>query len=286
MAATQNQTGLVPVVTYEDLSDSEGYLVVLVNDSGTLEARLPDATSELATHVVVNGNTAGEYADVEPLDSGRIVSVKAKGTGNPGALLVLADPATAADAGKVLTDPGTRTAGYYVGIALESWVDGQLVRVRPVGPIPIAGKRSRAQLSRQAASYESLTGSGTWDDLTLTNEEYDDDGIVAISGGNAVIEAGTYELEAVVGVGDADNFAVRLYDNTNTTELTRRSGYAANSGSGHCEIVVKTTVTFAAQATVKLQAACSNAGGIAGYSYDPDTHGYGRSHILNITKIA
>ena len=59
----------------------------------------------------------------------------AKGAGNPGDLLVLADGVTtAADKGKVRSKAGLTTgSGTYrlVGVAEEAFVDGQLVRMRP-----------------------------------------------------------------------------------------------------------------------------------------------------------
>ena len=55
----------------------------------------------------------------------------AKGAGNPGDLLVLADGVTtAADKGKV-RKPTTTGTYRLVGVAEEAFVDGQLVRMRP-----------------------------------------------------------------------------------------------------------------------------------------------------------
>ena len=62
----------------------------------------------------------------------RSVRIVAKGTGNPGDLLVLADGATvAADKGKVRKVPATAGTYRLVAIAEEAFADGQLVKARP-----------------------------------------------------------------------------------------------------------------------------------------------------------
>jgi hypothetical protein len=77
----------------------------------------------------------GGQTTVRPMDPNRSVRIVAKGTGNPGDLLVLADGvSTAADKGKVRSKSSlTAGSGTYrlVAIAEEAFVDGQLVRSRP-----------------------------------------------------------------------------------------------------------------------------------------------------------
>ncbi|MEI9999393.1 MAG: hypothetical protein WDO13_09595 [Verrucomicrobiota bacterium] len=84
--------------------------------------------------MLLYGAPLGGKATVRPLNPNRTVRITAKGTGNPGDLLILADVSTAADKGKVRSVAGLTTgAGTFrvVGIAEEAFIDGQLVRTRP-----------------------------------------------------------------------------------------------------------------------------------------------------------
>jgi len=130
MDNTQSNTQPGPIVVNsgEDLSASNGYLVKLTD----AEALLPTTTSDLALYVVQDGGEEDADSTVAPLTPHRQVRIKAKGTGSAGNPLVLADPGTAADKGKVRAVPAT--AGTYLspGIAEEDFVDGQLVKIRPM----------------------------------------------------------------------------------------------------------------------------------------------------------
>lgn len=128
---SERKEGLISFPAYEDLSDYEGYLVKLVNDSGTPKVARPTANTDVCPFVVRNGNTAGELVDLEPLTAWTQVQVKAKGTGSPGDAVILADIGTAADKGKVRAKTGNDPFVAH-GIAEEAWVDGQMVKVRPV----------------------------------------------------------------------------------------------------------------------------------------------------------
>ncbi|HBA85387.1 MAG TPA: hypothetical protein DCZ95_14970 [Verrucomicrobia bacterium] len=131
MSQTNVLQGDFPVVAGEDLTGKEDLLVKLVNDAGTLKARLPAANGDYAFFVLIEGNAADKNAAVRPLEPKRNLRLRLKGACNPGDVLVLADVATAADKGKVRVLPAT--AGTYRGLAIaeEVGVDGQLVRCRP-----------------------------------------------------------------------------------------------------------------------------------------------------------
>ena len=87
---------------------------------------------------------------MRPLTPNRTVRVIAKGTGNPGDLLVLADGVTtAADKGKVRKVPDDDGTYRLVGIAEEAFVDGQLVR---------CARRSEHGRTRLEESIERQTG--------------------------------------------------------------------------------------------------------------------------------
>jgi len=106
-------------------------LVAPYNSSGQIIVTRPAANNDYAIYVLVYGAVSGGKATVRPLDPNRTVRVTAKGTGNPGDALVLADVATTADKGKVRKLPATTGTYRLVAIAEEAFVDGQLVKVRP-----------------------------------------------------------------------------------------------------------------------------------------------------------
>lgn len=131
MSQSNTHEGDLLITANEDLSALADVLVAPYNSSGQLVVTRPAANNDYAVYVLVYGVTSGGKATVRPLNPNRTVRVVAKGTGNPGDLLVLADGVTtAADKGKVRKPTA---AGTYrlVGIAEEAFVDGQLVRMRP-----------------------------------------------------------------------------------------------------------------------------------------------------------
>ena len=135
MSQSNTIEGDLLLTTGEDLSTYADVLVAPYNSSGTIVVTRPAANNDYAVYVLVYGATSGAKATVRPLSPQRTVRVTAKGAGNPGDLLVLADGVTtAADKGKVRSKAVlTASSGTYrlVGIAEEAFVDGQLVRVRP-----------------------------------------------------------------------------------------------------------------------------------------------------------
>ncbi|MCE0484355.1 MAG: hypothetical protein LV479_08980 [Methylacidiphilales bacterium] len=135
MSQSNTHQGDILVTANEDLSALADVLVVPYNNSGSLVVTRPAANNDYAVYVLVYGATPGGKATVRPLNPDWTVRVVAKGAGNPGDLLVLADGVTtAADKGKVRSKATlTVGSGTYrlVGIAEEAFVDSQLVRMRP-----------------------------------------------------------------------------------------------------------------------------------------------------------
>ena len=131
MSQTNTRSGDIPVTAGEDLTGKEDRLVKVANDSGQLVAKLPEANSDLALFVLIEGAEADKTAALRPLSADRNVRLPLKGTCNPGDTLVLADVGTAADKGKVRALPAA--AGTYRGLAIaeEAGVEGQLVLARP-----------------------------------------------------------------------------------------------------------------------------------------------------------
>ncbi len=132
MSQSNTHEGDILVTANEDLSSYADVLVAPYNNSGSLVVTRPAANNDYALYVLVYGAPSGGKATVRPLNPDRTVRVVAKGTGNPGDLLVLADGVTtAADKGKVRKLPTTSGTYRLVAVAEEAFVDGQLVRARP-----------------------------------------------------------------------------------------------------------------------------------------------------------
>jgi hypothetical protein len=132
MSQSNTHEGDILITANEDLSALADVLVVPYNSSGALVVTRPAANNDYAVYVLVYGAPSGGKATVRPLNPDRTVRVVAKGTGNPGDALVLADGVTtAADKGKVRKVPVASGTYRVVGVAEEAFVDGQLVRMRP-----------------------------------------------------------------------------------------------------------------------------------------------------------
>ena len=130
MSQSNTRVGEIRVLAGESLTDKEGYLVRMTHDSGVAEVKLPSAITQYALYAVIEGGADAALVSVRPIEAGRNVRMKLKGTCTPGEVLVLAAIA-GGDAGMVRTLPGS--AGTYRGLAIaeEAGVDGQLVLCRP-----------------------------------------------------------------------------------------------------------------------------------------------------------
>ena len=107
----------------------------------------PVANNDYAIYVLIYGASPGNKATVRPLAENRQVRVTAKGTGNPGDLLVLADGVTtAADKGQ----------GALEGVADDG-----------IGSLP-AGRDCRGGVCGRAAGEDA---SDVRDDYGLRNVE-------------------------------------------------------------------------------------------------------------------
>jgi len=131
MSQTNTKSGDIAFTAGEDLTEKNGHLVKLTHDTGVPELKLPAAITDLAIFAVVDGSADTKKTTVRPLSGERNIRVKLKGTANPGDLLVLADPATPADAGKVRILPAVDGTYHVLGIAEEAGTDGQLLAMRP-----------------------------------------------------------------------------------------------------------------------------------------------------------
>jgi hypothetical protein len=129
---SNTKKGDIVLPAYADLTGKENYLVKVVNDSGTAKFALPAATDDLAVYVLASGAAAGADAAAEAPSTNENFRVVLKGTCVPGDKLVLADPGTAADAGKLRKQPTTTGTWRLFAIAEEAGVDGQYILARRV----------------------------------------------------------------------------------------------------------------------------------------------------------
>jgi hypothetical protein len=124
--------GPFPVTANVDLTGKRSRLVVLVNNGGNLEAKLPTANGEDAFYQVQEEGAATEQVSIERFGPHRDFRVPLKGACNPGARLVLADTAVAGDRGALRTLPAAAGTYRVLAIAREAGVDTQHVKCDPV----------------------------------------------------------------------------------------------------------------------------------------------------------
>lgn len=133
MSQTNIKSGPISVNCGEDLTSAADLLVKMSHTAGVPKMVLPsESHSEAAVYLVLEGAVAGEKGSFAPLHTDRNVRIPIVGAGDPGDLLMLANPEDPALRGKVtlLSDaPGTYQV---VGILEEDAVDGQLALIRPL----------------------------------------------------------------------------------------------------------------------------------------------------------
>lgn len=117
-----------------DLTGLEGRLVKIADAGSVPEVVLPAAVTDICPFIVVREATLDTNCDVLSIAGEKEVRIRANGTGSAGNALVLCDPSASSgvNAGKVEALGSTEGAYYSPGIALEDFVDEQLVRIRPL----------------------------------------------------------------------------------------------------------------------------------------------------------
>ena len=131
MHSIQSNTkeGALVLPAGDDLTGKEGYIVKILNDGGTPKANLPDAVTDPALYVVLEGGAAGEDVTIEPLTPGRNFRAVANST------TIVAGDKLVAFASSHAGELTEHTAGdaFIVGIAEETGdTAGQEVLFRPV----------------------------------------------------------------------------------------------------------------------------------------------------------
>jgi hypothetical protein len=124
---SNTQAGAIPMVAAADFTGLEGRLVKLGSTGLVAVAAIADRTPYLVVEVLSTTKVVAL-----PFSAERNIRVRAKGTGSRGAVLVNADPTTAADAGKLRAQPAANGTYHTQAIAEEDFVDGQLVLVRKI----------------------------------------------------------------------------------------------------------------------------------------------------------
>jgi hypothetical protein len=126
------RTGQIPLNCGEDLTGKEGHLVKLADGGNIAEALLPTAITDITPFVCVSSGTLDTLGQFQPFTGEKNHQVRTKGTGSAGDQLVLADTGTAADKGKLRKLPATTGTYRVLAIAEADFVDGQLLKVRPI----------------------------------------------------------------------------------------------------------------------------------------------------------
>ncbi len=130
---SNTQPGAIVMLAGEDITTKEGYVAEIRNNSGVPAAFLPDAITDYAFYVINESGTGINTSVVlRPFEASRNHRIVLKGTCVPGDPLVLADPTTAADKGKLRKLPATSGTYRVLAIAEETGVDGQYTLVLPV----------------------------------------------------------------------------------------------------------------------------------------------------------
>lgn len=126
------KAGAITLTANADLTGKANYLVKIVNNAGTPQFALPSGTDDFAVFVLASDGVAGAEVAAESPTQGENFRAILKGACSPGDEISLADPATAADAGKVRKRPTTTGTWRTFAIAEEAGVDGQNVLLRRV----------------------------------------------------------------------------------------------------------------------------------------------------------
>ena len=130
MSQTNTQPGPISLTANEDIAAN--LLCGIANSSGTPVAILPNSNTDEGPFVSEEDTDSGEQAKLIPLSPDQNIRAVINGTCVSGDQLVLATPNGTVD-GQVTKLPTTPGTYRLVGIAEESGVDTQAVKIRPVG---------------------------------------------------------------------------------------------------------------------------------------------------------
>ena len=141
----------------EDFTGLEGRLVKIADAGSTPEVVSPATVMDICPYVLVTEAVQDANCEVISILDEKEIRVRANGTGSAGAVLVLCDPtaSTGANKGKVEALGSTEGAYFSPGIALEDFVDEQLVKIRPHPRTVIVGSAFSSATPVATASTNS-----------------------------------------------------------------------------------------------------------------------------------
>ena len=129
MQQTNVKKGSIRILAGDTLTGKEGYLVKIKNASGVAKAYLPEAVTDIAAYVVLEGAAAGSLCTIAPLVPDQQVRVVALDTTfTPGSKVI-----AYAAAGPGAASAYASGAAFIVGVAEETGdTAGQQLLIRPL----------------------------------------------------------------------------------------------------------------------------------------------------------
>lgn len=119
--------GAILMAAAEDLTGKTARICAIGASGVSLNA----SATVVQPYVLEDDGASGATVAIRPLNPNSQIRIVLKGTCAVGDTLVVADPGTAADKGKVRVKPTAAGTYAIVGIAEEVGADGQAVLVRP-----------------------------------------------------------------------------------------------------------------------------------------------------------
>jgi hypothetical protein len=126
---SDTKEGIVTFPSNSSLSGKNGYLAKLVNSAGTAKCDIAAAVTDSAVFAIEDGKDAsGDVCSLRPLHPNRSFRLKVKAGGTGG---VTGDLVQLQNDGTIDIDSGAG-ARVVIGIAEETFVAGQLAKIRPM----------------------------------------------------------------------------------------------------------------------------------------------------------
>lgn len=194
-----------PYNSGEVLTGLEGRLVKIVDGGSIPEAKLPEAVSDLALFICVDGGALDNDSELLPLVPGQEYRVRAKGAGSAGSIVTLAAIA-GVDAGKIRALPADAGLHFSPGIALEDFADGDLVRISALPRLvtvasTVAAPADTTTVNGAIAALNSTAGNPTKADfdallaaVELIADEQRTDNAKLIAMHTALVSAGVLKI--------------------------------------------------------------------------------------------
>lgn len=126
---SNTKAGTITLPSNSTLLAKEGYLLKIVNNAGAANFDIASAVTSNAVFVCTDGGlVVGDVCEAAPLDPNRNVRIKVKAGGTGG---VAGDLVQLQTDGTIDIDGGSG-ARVVIGIAEETFIAGQLAKIRPM----------------------------------------------------------------------------------------------------------------------------------------------------------